>query len=139
MMDCMPTKTFSGHFSSLEMISHFVMKVARDAGLDDKSVYGVQLAVDEAATNIIEHGYGGEGLGEIRITCEILEDGFKVELLDRGKSFDLDAVAEPVTNAPLEDIKPRGLGVFFMRRMMDDIRIETSPRSGNRLIMIKRR
>lgn len=135
----MPTKTFSGHFSSLEMISHFVMKVARDAGLDDKSVYGVQLAVDEAATNIIEHGYGGEGLGEIRITCEILEDGFKVELLDRGKSFDLDAVAEPVTNAPLEDIKPRGLGVFFMRRMMDDIRIETSPRSGNRLIMIKRR
>lgn len=135
----MLTKTFSGHFSSLEMISHFVMKVARDAGLDDKSVYGVQLAVDEAATNIIEHGYGGEGLGEIRITCEILEDGLKVELLDRGKSFDLDAVAEPITNAPLEDIKPRGLGVFFMRRMMDDIRIETSPRSGNRLIMIKRR
>jgi serine/threonine-protein kinase RsbW len=139
MMDCMPTKTFPGHFSSLEMISHFVVKVARDAGLDDKSVYGVQLAVDEAATNIIEHGYGGEGQGEIRITCEILKDGIKIELVDRGKSFDINAIAEPSTNAPLEDIKPRGLGVFFMRRMMDDVRLESSVRTGNRLIMIKRK
>jgi len=135
----MPTRTFPGHFSSLETISDFVVKVAQDAGLDDKAVYGVQLAVDEAATNIIEHGYGGEGRGEIQVTCEILADGLKVELQDRGKGFDINSVSEPVTNAPLEDVRPRGLGIFFMRRMMDDVRLESSKRSGNRLIMIKRK
>lgn len=133
----MPTKNFPGHFSSLEMISRFVVKAARDAGLDDKAIYGVQLAVDEAATNIIEHGYGGEGLGEIQISYEILPDGIKIELVDRGKSYDLNAISDPVTNAPLEAIKPRGLGVFFMRKMMDDVHLESSARSGNRLVLIK--
>lgn len=135
----MPTKIFPGQFSSLEKISHFVVKAAQDAGLDEKAVYGVQLAVDEAATNIIEHGYGGEGLGEIQITCEILLDGLKIEIIDRGRFFDMGSVSDPVTNSPLEDVRPRGLGVYFMRRMMDDVRLESSKRSGNRLVMFKRK
>jgi serine/threonine-protein kinase RsbW len=56
----MSSQVFPGKFSSLEKISKFVKTEAENAALDDKSIYEVQLAVDEACSNIIEHAYNGE-------------------------------------------------------------------------------
>ena len=135
----MVTHTFPGRFESLEKISEFIQKVARSASLNERDVYAVQLAVDEACTNIIEHAYHGEGVGDITCTCDILRDGIKVVLLDRASPFHPEAMSEPVLNVPLEEVKPRGLGIFLMRKMMDDVRFEQSPGGGNRLTMIKHR
>lgn len=135
----MQTKVFSGRFESLPAIGDFVIEAAQAAGLDESAVYAVQLAVDEAATNVIEHAYRGMEPGNLECGCEILPDGLKIVLKDYGRPFSPDEVPEPETNAPLEDVKPRGLGLFFMRRMMDDMRFEFSEKNGNRLIMIKRK
>ena len=135
----MATHTFPGRFESLEKISEFVQKVARSASLSERDVYAVQLAVDEACTNIIEHAYHGEGKGEIVCTCDVLRDGFKVVLLDRASPFHPDKMPEPVLNAPLDEVKQRGLGIFLMCKMMDDVKFEQSPGGGNRLTMIKHR
>ncbi|NJN43607.1 MAG: ATP-binding protein [Anaerolineae bacterium] len=51
------TATFPGQFKSLEKISQFVQKAASQAGLDEEALYSVELAVDEACSNIIEHAY----------------------------------------------------------------------------------
>ena len=48
-------------------------------------------------------------------------------------------MAEPVLNTPLEEVKPRGLGIYLMRKMMDHVEFEESPNGGNRLTMIKHR
>ena len=56
----MKSATFPGRFKSLAKISKFVIEAAKKAGLDDKAIYAVELAVDEAASNIIEHAYGGD-------------------------------------------------------------------------------
>ena len=53
----MKIATFSGNFANLGNIRNFYAKAAVEAGLDDKSIYEVQLAVDEAASNIIDHAY----------------------------------------------------------------------------------
>lgn len=134
----MPKQTFAGYYSNLEQICNFVVAAAQDAGLDDSAVYGVQLAVDEACTNIIEHGYGGEGKGEIECTCEVLSNGLKVVLKDHAEPFDPLDVPDPRRNLPLEEIRPRGLGLFLMRKMMDDVDFRFSPK-GNTLTMVKRR
>jgi serine/threonine-protein kinase RsbW len=133
------TFTFPGRFESLEKISEFVQQAARSASLNEHDVYAVQLAVDEACTNIIEHAYHGEGGGDIVCTCKVLRDGIKVVLCDRATPFCPETMPDPVLNAPLEEVKPRGLGMFLMRKMMDDVKFETSPRGGNRLTMIKHR
>ena len=133
----MQTKVFSGRFESLPAIGDFVIEAAIAAGLDESAVYDVQLAVDEAATNVIEHAYRGMEPGNLECGCEILTNGLKIVLHDYGHPFSPDDVPEPETNAPLEDVKPRGLGLFFMRKMMDDMRFEFSEKNGNRLIMIK--
>lgn len=130
---------FPGRFESLEEISYFIQKVARSARFNEEEVYAVQLAVDEACTNIIEHAYHGEGVGDIECTCDVERDGLKVVLLDRAESFVPEVMPEPDINAPLEEVKPRGLGVFLMRKMMDDVQYEKCPEGGNRLTMFKRR
>ena len=135
----MVTVTFPGRLESLEKISDFVQEVARSACLNEREVYAVQLAVDEACTNIIEHAYHGEGVGDITCTCDVLGDGLKVVLLDRARPFHPAAMPEPVLNVPLDEVKSRGLGIFLMRKMMDDVKFEVSPGGGNRLTMIKHR
>jgi serine/threonine-protein kinase RsbW len=135
----MTKKVFPGRYESLQHISDFISQGAQKAGLNDSAVYAVQLAVDEAATNIIEHAYGGEGNGNIECTYELLPEGLRVALVDHGKPFDPEEIPEPQTNGSLEDIKPRGLGLFFMRRMMDEVKFDFTRRSGNRVVMLKRR
>jgi serine/threonine-protein kinase RsbW len=133
----MPTQRFTCSLNNLEKICDYVSHYANQAGLSESEVYAVQLAVDEASTNIIEHGYGMECPSRIDITCEILEDGLKVVIYDDAEPFDPSSVPEPVINVSLDEIKPRGLGIYFMRKMMDEVKYETSSNQGNTLTMIK--
>lgn len=135
----MNTTNFLGFYHNLSSIGNFVGNAAQEAGLDETGVYAVQLAVDEACTNIIEHAYGGEGVGTIGITTIVSDDGLTVILRDTGKSFNPDSVPIPVTNLPLEEIQPRGIGLYLMRKMMDDIQFNFSEIDGNVLTMVKRR
>jgi serine/threonine-protein kinase RsbW len=133
----MPIKRFSCSLNNLETICDYVSHYAKQAGLNQKEVYAVQLAVDEASTNIMEHGYGHECPERIDITCEILKDGLKVIIYDDAEPFNPETVKEPEINVSLEDVKPRGLGIFLMRRMMDEVHYEPTPDKGNTLTMIK--
>lgn len=133
------TLHFPGRYASLQQIGDFYQEAARKAGLNDAAIYAVQLAVDEAATNIIEHAYGGEDRGEIQCNYEILAEGLKIMMVDHGRSFDPEVIPEPVTDVALDQVKPRGLGLFFMRKMMDEVDFQFSPKRGNILTMFKRK
>ncbi len=135
----MPTEHFSCSLHNLEKIGDFVTHCAEKAGLNDSEVYAVQLAVDEASTNIIEHGYGQECPSRIDITCEPIKDGIKVVIYDDAEPFDPSSIPDPEINVSLDEVKPRGLGIFLMRKMMDEVYYETSLDQGNTLTMIKRR
>ena len=133
----MPTQRFTCSLNNLEMICDYVTHYANQAGLTEAEVYAVQLAVDEASTNIMEHGYGRECPNRIDITCEILADGLKVVIYDDAEPFNPESVPEPEINVSLEEVKSRGLGIFLMRKMMDEVEYESSPEKGNTLTMIK--
>lgn len=135
----MHTASFPARFDSLESIGNLVAQAAREAGFDDNAVYEVQLAVDEAATNIIEHAYGGEGKGEIRITFQITSDSLILRIYDRGIPFDPHMIEKPKLHLKLEELSPRGLGLYWMRNLMDDVHFEFTPEQGNILTMSKRR
>jgi serine/threonine-protein kinase RsbW len=69
----MRTTIFPANFEQLDSIRDFVAAAARECGMGGKDVYSVCLAVDEAASNIIEHAYGGAAEAVIEITCEVAE------------------------------------------------------------------
>jgi serine/threonine-protein kinase RsbW len=138
-MDTPQTATFPARFDSLAAISEFVTRAAEATGLDARAVYAVQLAVDEACANIIEHAYGDEGGGDIECTCMVNENGLTVILRDYGRPFNPTSVPEPDLYTSLEDRKIRGLGLYFIRQLMDQVRFEFTADSGNVLTMIKRK
>lgn len=129
-------KRFPGRFESLGAISRFVKQAAVDTGLDEMGIYSVELAVDEAASNIIEHAYGEENVGDIECSCIIEPDGLTIVLKDKGNPFNPDAVPDVDTGLPLEERKPGGAGVFLMRKVMDIVQFEFRP-DGNVLTMKK--
>ena len=138
-MDTEQTLTLPGRFNSLAAISEFATRAAKSAGLDPCAVYAVQMAVDEACSNIIEHAYGGEGRGAIECTCRINDDGLTVIIRDHGRPFDPTIVPQPDLHASLEDRKGSGLGLYFMRQLMDEVHFEFAPDSGNVLTIVKRK
>jgi serine/threonine-protein kinase RsbW len=130
---------FPGQFDSLAKIGKFVTRAARSAGLAPNDVYAVEMAVDEACTNIIEHAYGGEGRGDIECTCQIDTRGLKVTLRDRGSTFDPSEIPEPNIDTSLEERDVGGLGLFLIYKLMDEVRFEFNPDSGNVLTLVKRK
>jgi len=135
----MPTRTFPGRFRCLPEIGDFVTRIARQAGLDSAQVYAVQLAVDEACTNIIEHGYGDEGRGEIVCSCDSTDEGITIMIKDWGQRFDPHGIPEPAYDIRAHELRPRGAGVFLMNKLMDEVAFEFDSVEGNTLTMKKRR
>jgi serine/threonine-protein kinase RsbW len=123
---------------SLARISDFVTDATTRAGLDDHAAWQVQLAVDEAATNIIQHGYQPGEQGQIEISWRVDGVQFAVTLRDFGRRFNPADVPPPNITATLEEREPGGLGLYLMSRLMDSVRFSYDEERGNELIMSKR-
>ncbi len=129
--------TVPGYFKNLTIISDFIGQAGLQAGLDEQAVYAIQMAVDEACSNIIEHSYGGEGRGSIHLACNIQKEGLQVIIHDQGQPFDLSKVPKLDTQAPLAERQSRGMGVFFIHRLVDNVEFQFGTPQGNRLTLFK--
>ena len=133
----MKQKNFPGNYQSLAEISQFLVDQAEHAGFSPNDIYAIQTAVDEACANIIDHAYGGENIGMITIQVTEIKNGLQIVLQDDGLPFDPDEIPEPDITSPLEIRKERGLGIFFMRKLMDQVIFEFSQSKGNQLTLVK--
>ncbi len=120
---------------NLEVIWDFITDSMKKFGLNDRKIFDIQMAVDEACTNIIEHGYREE-TNNIRIICIKKDKKIIVIIKDRGKPFDPTSVQPPNLNTSLEEREMGGLGVYFMKKLMDEV-IYDSKDGENILTMIK--
>ncbi|MBC7879400.1 MAG: ATP-binding protein [Anaerolineales bacterium] len=135
----MPKTTFPARFEFLDEIRDLVAQVARENSFTEKAIYSLQLAADEAASNIIEHAYEGISNATLDITCDMQGDTMVITMRDTGKPFDPSKVKQPNIKADLSDRQIGGLGVYLMRKLMDEVRYESNSKTGNLLTMIKRR
>jgi serine phosphatase RsbU (regulator of sigma subunit)/anti-sigma regulatory factor (Ser/Thr protein kinase)/transposase len=119
----------------LAEIRDFVQEVGEKVMIPQRVLANTKLAVDEACTNIIRHGYKGEP-GEIEIVVTGNGRDFSIAIKDFGKSFDLRNVASPDLKMYVETRKRGGLGVFLMNQLMDEVRYRAG-HDGNVLTMSK--
>jgi len=129
---------FDANFDNLDEIREIVGEAARQVGFSDKEIYAIQLAADEASSNIIEHAYAGVTGGKLEIDISTSDNELKIIMRDHGKPFDPSSVPEPNVKADLSERKIGGLGMYLMRKLMDEVSYESSPETGNILTMIKR-
>jgi serine/threonine-protein kinase RsbW len=131
--------TFPAKFEFLDEIREFVAQVAREGGFSEKVIYSLQLAADEAASNIIEHAYEGVSNAKLDITCDMQGDTLVITMHDTGKPFDPSKVKQPNLKADLSDRQIGGLGVYLMRKLMDEVSYTSNSKTGNLLTMTKQR
>lgn len=130
---------FAAKFEYLDEIREFVGGIARSGGFSDKDVYNIQLATDEAASNIIEHAYERVSDGTLELSCGMKDDLITIILIDHGESFDPSEIPLPDLKADLSNRKIGGLGIFLMRKLMDEVHYEANSPKGNVLTMKKRK
>ena len=121
---------------SLSVISDFISKAMRQVGAKDESVAEVQLAVDEACSNVILYAYSGQK-GIVKLVLELAGDDLIVTIKDRGKPFDPTSVPPPDLEADLDERRIGGLGMYFMRKVMDEVSYSFDAGDGNKLTMRK--
>jgi serine/threonine-protein kinase RsbW len=126
-----------GKLENLPRISEFIDETMRQCNIESlKDIYAVQLSVDEACTNIIEHAYAGKSGGAIVIRCMLSGEKFIVNIIDSGKAFDPTSIPNPNTDGSLNERKEGGLGIFFIKKFMDEIKYVRSD-DKNLLIIAK--
>lgn len=135
---------FPAQFNMLDEVRDFVAQAAQACCLDAKAVYSVQLAMDEAFTNVVEHAYGGECAESIECTCQVTGNELVVTMKDCGRTFDPNEVPNPDLESELQERQIGGLGLYFMRQLMDEVEFKfLPPQQGqpgcNLLRMVKRK
>jgi serine/threonine-protein kinase RsbW len=120
-------KRFLAEYKSLDSLSEFIEKAAETCGLSPDTIYHVQVSVDEAFSNIVEHAYEGEQEEDVECLCQITTRALVVILRDHGRPFNPDQVPGPPLDGSLKERKKGGLGLFFMRKWMDEIHFEIRP------------
>ncbi len=102
----------------LAIVRDFIQQHAKVFGLSQEKVDDLILAVDEAVTNILVHGYQGRP-GYLEIVIERNENHVSARVRDRASPFDPRQVPDPDLTIPLEQRKLGGMGIFFIRHLID--------------------
>ena len=124
--------TVPGRFEYLATIADFISEAGRDAGFDQDLIFHVQMAVDEACSNVIEHAYQGQDRGDITLCVDCNGEEWIIAIYDTGLAFDPSLVPEPNLNANIDDIKTGGLGLYFMSQLMDKVEFSFGLVSSNK-------
>ena len=126
---------FPARAAELKRIRDAVRESLEGCGCSAKSTADIVLAIDEACQNIIRHAYRGDSDNLIEFDVEHRGDRLVFSLTDHAPAID----PSRVKPRDLEDLRPGGLGTYFIRRVMDEIEfLRPASGSGNLLRMVRR-
>lgn len=125
--------TVPSHPKYLSVVRAVTASMAQLHEMTETVIDDIKLAVDEACSNVIKHAYKGETGRKITLKYTIQRGTFTVSIDDNGVKLAI----EQMKGRSLDDVRPGGLGVHFIRRVFDVVKLDNRKRRGNRLILIK--
>ncbi len=135
-------RTFQLHVPSstenLAMIRDFVGSIGERAGMTPDELMKLELAVDEACANVMEHAYGSVATHEVTVKATLDSEAVQIAIVDTGRGFDPTAIDEVDLEQLIRDRKSGGLGLHLIRKLMDEVSYQIVPGQKNELKMIKR-
>ena len=117
----------------LRLIRDVTERLGAFGGLGETVTNTLKLAIDEACANIIKHAYKGDTGKEILIQYRITKDAFEAVIEDSGEKV----APELLRGRDLDDVRPGGLGIHFIKRAFDVVAYDEKKKKGNRLRLIK--
>lgn len=122
---------------NLALIREFTKSAAEECNCPDETIGKIILAVDEACTNIIKHAYKYSPDGNIIISSKFENGKFIISITDEGKHFDPSRVPEPNLLQYQGQKRAGGLGMFLMKKLMDEVKYSTLTGNKNQVILVK--
>ena len=125
--------------ANLEIIREFVAHIAQNMGFSDENVHRIELAVDEASTNVIRHAYKGKNQKKEFISIDVAtyDDRLEIDVIDSGKGFKPNRIKTPDMDIYLKEMKRGGLGLYLIKTLMDEVEYRIKPGVRNRVRMVK--
>lgn len=123
---------------NLALIREFVTSVGAQAGLDQGEIGKLELAVDEACANVIEHAYDHDATKEVVVRANFNEDEVRISVIDSGRGFDPKSIPQADLELLVAERRSGGLGMRLMKTLVDEVRYEFEPGQKNELHMVKR-
>ncbi len=117
-----PALDLRGEPAELRRLVGWIGEVVERHALSEQLCQRLELALDEAVTNVVLYAAGPHGEAHIRLTARYHADTLSIELRDRGPAFDPLGAPEPGRPASLEEAPIGGLGIHLMRRASDGLR-----------------
>lgn len=111
----------------LELIRIFVVQLAQKIGFEDDAIDQIELAVDEACTNVVKYAYEGRDDLRLDVTLQVDKQKLTVKICDYGIGFDPNAVERPEMKAYLAEFRTGGLGIYLMNTLMDEVSYDIEP------------
>lgn len=124
--------------ANLALVREFVTSVGAQAGMKEDEVAKLQLAVDEACSNVIEHAYGHDSTKEVVIRADFDDEALRIEVVDTGSRFDPTSVEPKSLQELMAERKSGGLGLRLIQSLMDEVSYEIEPGEKNQLRMVKK-
>jgi|SRR3989339_829295 len=120
----------------LKLARYFIFRILKKVNVTPSDENKIVLATDEALSNIVEHAYEFNKSGYIDINVEVNPRQFQIRIINGGRDFNMEKVKIKDIAEHIKEGKKRGLGIFLMRRIMDEVKY--SFKNGqNQLILIK--
>lgn len=99
-----------------------LQEFAQETGVPAKMIFGLALALEECASNVVNHAYQRDAQQTFWLTLERPGDRFVIELRDRGPAFDPLQSPAPDLDADPDEREAGGLGIHLVRHYIDDLR-----------------
>lgn len=126
----------------LGLLRDFICSVARHVGFCEQEIAEIEISVDEACANAMEHAYATEDPEnrDVQVELYICPDRLTIRISDRGTGTpDLDHSMSMDSYLDLDREKFRGLGLVLMKKFMDELTIHVTPGQGTIVEMTKLR
>lgn len=128
---------FRNDLVELDNLHLHLSRIGQACGINDKTVFELTLACEELLTNIIRYGYSDQAERWIELSIRVFESSVVIDLTDDGIGFNPLAQPEAVLGAELDERPVGGLGIHFVRRVMDELQYERT-NGRNRMTLHKK-
>ena len=105
---------------NLHVVTDFVEECADRFDLEVRKKFEIMVAVEEAFVNICSYAYP-DGEGKAEFFCGVDGDAFVLEIADSGREFNVLSLSEPDTTLDIMEREIGGLGVHFIRKLVDEV------------------
>ncbi|MCE5281858.1 MAG: ATP-binding protein [Deltaproteobacteria bacterium] len=130
--------TLHSDLSCLPIAQLFVRETARSWGCPESDLYRFDLVIEEAVANVIEFAFEDDENSTFDILCDPLSDGIRVTIRERGLPFDPSQLPSYNAEADIDSRSNRGMGIFLMKEMMDEVTFNNLGAGGKETIFVKR-